>query len=101
MKVSAAGIDRIQISHADASGQGARFVVWLYLQVEEDGVQTGQELIVSVPYDSQLTFDDIAMKSFEKARALLRAGCEMDEAMWWKQFNRSIEPLPEWAPAPQ
>ncbi|MCV0396941.1 MAG: hypothetical protein K5872_08970 [Rhizobiaceae bacterium] len=101
MKVTAAGIDRIQISNADASGHDARFIVWLYLQIEEDGTQTGQELVVSVPYDSSLTFDDLAMKSFEKARGLLVAACQMDESMWWRKFNRSLEPLPEWSPAPQ
>ncbi|WP_208701247.1 hypothetical protein [Mesorhizobium sp. M8A.F.Ca.ET.057.01.1.1] len=35
MRVTAAGIDRIKIGNADASGQGAHFVVWLYLQVDE------------------------------------------------------------------
>ena len=42
MRVTAAGIDRINISNADASGQSAQFVVWLYLQVEDDGAQTGR-----------------------------------------------------------
>lgn len=101
MQITAAGIDRIKISNADASGHGAQFIVWLYLQVDEEGTQTGQELVVTVPYDSRLTFDDLAMRSFEKARALLRAGCDMDEAAWWAKFNRSLEPLPEWTPAPQ
>lgn len=101
MKITAAGIDRIKISNADASGQGAQFVVWLYLQVEEDGTQTGQELVVSVPYASGVTFDELATHAFERARTLLRAGCDMDEAMWWRQFNRSLAPLPEWTPAPQ
>lgn len=53
MKVTAAGIDRIKIANADASGHDAQFVVWLYLQVDEGGTQTGQELVVSVPYDAR------------------------------------------------
>ena len=101
MNVTAAGIDRINISNADASGQGAQFVVWLYLQVEDDGAQTGQELVVTLPYDSGITFDELATQAFAKANSLLRAGCDMDEAMWRRQFNRSLAPLPEWAPAPQ
>lgn len=101
MKITAAGIDRIKISNADATGQGAQFIVWLYFQVDEEGTQTGQELVVTVPYDSRLSFNDIAMKSFEKARAMLRAGCAMDEAAWWTNFNKSLEPLPEWSTAPQ
>lgn len=101
MKVTAAGIDRIKISNADASGQGAHFVVWLYLQVDDSGTQTGQELVVSVPYDAHMTFDDLATQAFEQAHALLRACCDMDKSMWWKQFNRSLAPLPEWTAGPQ
>ena len=78
MKVTAAGIDRIKIGNADTSGHGAHFVVWLYLQVDEGGTQTGQELVVSVPYDAQMTFDDLATQAFEKAHAMLRACCEID-----------------------
>jgi len=101
MKVTAAGIDRIKITNADATGQGAQFVVWLYLQVDEGGTQTAQELVVSVPYDAQMTFDDLATRAFERATAMLRACCDMDETMWWKQFNRSLAPLPEWTTGPQ
>lgn len=101
MKVTAAGIDRIKIGNADANGQGAHFVVWLYLQVDEGGTQTGQELVVSVPYDAQMTFDEIATQAFEKAHALLVACCEIDKSMWWKQFNHSLAPLPEWTPGAQ
>ncbi len=101
MNVTAAGIDRIKIANADASGHGAQFVVWLYLQVDEGGTQTGQELVVSLPYDPSMTFDDLASQAFEKAHAMLRACCDMDESMWWKQFNRSLAPLPEWTAGPQ
>ncbi|UVC19394.1 hypothetical protein [Mesorhizobium onobrychidis] len=56
---------------------------------------------VSVPYDAHMTFDDLATQAFEKAHAMLRACCEIDESMWWKQFNRSLEPLLEWTPGAQ
>ena len=67
MIVTAAGIDRIKIANADASGHGAQFVVWLYLQVDEGGTLTGQELVVSLPYDPTMTFDDLASQAFERA----------------------------------
>ena len=101
MNVTAAGIDRIKVANADASGHGAQFVIWLYLQVDEGGTLTGQELVVSLPYDPTMTFDDLASQAFERAHAMLRACCEMDRSMWWKQFNRSLAPLPEWTTGPQ
>jgi hypothetical protein len=53
-----------------------------------------------VPYDPDFTFNEIARQAFAQATALLRAASNMDEAAWWRRFNRSIEPLPEWAATP-
>jgi hypothetical protein len=100
MKITAAGIDSIKISNMVGTEKGAQFIVWLYFQVEDEGRQTGQELVVSVPYDPDFTFNEIARQAFAQATALLRAASNMDEAAWWRRFNRSIEPLPEWAATP-
>ena len=100
MKITAAGIDSIKISNTEGTEKGAQFIVWLYFQVEDEGRQTGQELVVSVPYDPDLTFNEIARQAFAQATALLRAGSGMDESVWWRQFNKSLEPLPEWAATP-
>lgn len=95
MRITAAGIDSIKISNVEGTEKGAQFIVWLFFQVEDEGRQTGQELVVSVPYDPDLTFNEIAGRAFSQAAALLRAGCSMDETDWWQQFNRSLEPLSE------
>jgi hypothetical protein len=100
VKVTAAGIDSMKISNAEGTEKGAQFIVWLFFQVEDEGRQTGQELVVSVPYDPDLTFNKIARQAFSQAATLLRAGCDMGEKDWWQQFNRSLEPLPEWTATP-
>jgi len=100
MKITAAGIDSIKISNMEGTEKGAQFIVWLYFQVEDEGRQTGQELVVSVPYDPDFTFNEIARQAFAQATCLLRTASSMDEAAWWRRFNRSIEPLPEWAATP-
>ncbi len=100
MKITAAGIDSIKVSNTEGTEKGAQFLVWLFFQVEEDGRQTGQELVVSVPYDPDLTFNEIARQAFSQASAILCAGCEMDEATWWRQFKKTLEPLPAWTTAP-
>lgn len=101
MKITAAGIDSIKIGNADGSGHGAQFVVWLYFQVDEGGSQTGQELVIHLPFDPDLTFGDIARQAFVKAKRILRAGSAMDEDAWLSNFARSLEPLPEWSTGPQ
>ena len=52
------------------------------------------------PDDPDLTFNEIARQAFTQATALLRAGSGMDESAWWRQFNRSLEPLPAWTATP-
>ncbi|HVW54347.1 MAG TPA: hypothetical protein VHC00_01570 [Rhizobiaceae bacterium] len=101
MKITEAGIDRIKISNSIGGELGAQFIIWLYFQVDESGRQTGQELVVTVPYDPDLTFNQIAREAFAKAAEMLRAGCALDEDAWWRKFNKTLEPLPNWAAGPQ
>lgn len=101
MKITEAGIDSIKISNSIGDERGAQFVIWLYFQVDEDGRQTGQELVVTVPYDPDMTFNEIARHAFAKATDMLRAGSGMDETMWWRKFNKTLEPLPNWSAGPQ
>lgn len=101
MRITEAGIDSIKISNSVGDERGAQFVIWLYFQVDEDGRQTGQELVVTVPYDPDMTFSEIAGHAFQKASEMLRAGCEMDKSIWWRKFKKTLQPLPNWSAGPQ
>ncbi|RWP39320.1 MAG: hypothetical protein E5Y63_19295 [Mesorhizobium sp.] len=82
---------------APAPRHGAHFVVWLYLQVDEGGTQTGQERVVSVPYDAHMTFDNLATQAFEKAHAMLRACCEIDSSTAaWRRCPNGRRALNSW-----